>query len=830
MQIGFDEIAVLREVHRAGGMVAIKDARVQKIRDWPTPTSTLDVRQFFGVAQSTREWIKNFGEILRPVRTKIIENDDWQWTDVDQLSFDLTKGLWAAAQKVGDTWRFVPLLYDSFLFNKAERNYGTYKRELRALTTFADKHAHLFSSTKQSTIFTDHKLLTGFMNPVADGIYLRWQEKLRPLNIRIEFIEGKGKVAADGLSRAIFNDDRTPTHVTDKLAEELQKHKEDTKEWIWKDGKGGYEDVLATLTWGDKDDYLATAVDVNMIGQTKPPTLMVIWYSTCKIRMHKGHCSECERQTIEQQRHQSRYEDEEGSWMPLGTPVPELAHVATDDEAALATEVNNITATPTAEHPQIASCLSIGTEIKCLHRLQYGSDCVRNYCDHDCCKPFDQAPIITIINRDNLPESDGRKEEQELAMDMQDYQDNWYGDITKLINGVYLVTFDENEAYGIITVNMVTRHPHNNFTAVHNFGSPMLHLKTYEKATTDSGTVEPSPDKETETVIAAVNRVFNRSTDPVAAFFDPGTESAMLSSWLTSCGIYNKPSPTGSRRLTGTVENMLRVIRRCLERSSKSAIVDSRGHPLNTLANWSEEVSKAMKDANHRHIAHLGFSPVQIRLGLQPEELADKVECPTVRRQQLLEPLHAATEADRIGNAYNSLAPDPHEAYQTLHMINHLLNRHTVQHAIRRADHRTKELRHRNHNAHLHSQPLKVGDLVLLKNQHLRQKSKEPPWIGVFKITAHTPDSQHSFVLSAVKNDKQLQGHHHADHLQLFTPRTGYLAALDKHLLMPPPVTLAPSKSKKDKRLKSKSKSKNRMEQHNERSTGITTKTVERTT
>ncbi|KJX99069.1 hypothetical protein TI39_contig374g00030 [Zymoseptoria brevis] len=56
---------------------------------------------------------------------------------------------------------------------------------------------------------------------------------------------------------------------------------------------------------------------------------------------------------------------------------------------------------------------------------------------------------------------------------------------TKLVNGVYHVTFDENEAYGTITVNMVTRHPRNNFTAVHNFGNPMLHLKTYEKATTD---------------------------------------------------------------------------------------------------------------------------------------------------------------------------------------------------------------------------------------------------------------------------------------------------------------------------------------------------------
>jgi hypothetical protein len=56
---------------------------------------------------------------------------------------------------------------------------------------------------------------------------------------------------------------------------------------------------------------------------------------------------------------------------------------------------------------------------------------------------------------------------------------------SQLISGVYQVIISEDEAYGIITVNMVTKHPDNNIVACHNFGNRMLHLKTYEKATTD---------------------------------------------------------------------------------------------------------------------------------------------------------------------------------------------------------------------------------------------------------------------------------------------------------------------------------------------------------
>ncbi|KAK4505698.1 hypothetical protein PRZ48_003663 [Zasmidium cellare] len=58
---------------------------------------------------------------------------------------------------------------------------------------------------------------------------------------------------------------------------------------------------------------------------------------------------------------------------------------------------------------------------------------------------------------------------------------------TILIDGVWDVTIDPEEAYGTVTVNMRTHKPSTNVTASHNFGSRMLQRKTYEKASTDVG-------------------------------------------------------------------------------------------------------------------------------------------------------------------------------------------------------------------------------------------------------------------------------------------------------------------------------------------------------
>lgn len=76
--------------------------------------------------------------------------------------------------------------------------------------------------------------------------------------------------------------------------------------------------------------------------------------------------------------------------------------------------------------------------------------------------------------------------------------------------------------------------------------------------------------------------MFNRSIDPIVVFYNLGTEFAIVKDYLYSQGIYVRPRATGSKRLTSIVENLNRIIRRCIEKSILYDI-NKNGHLVNRL-------------------------------------------------------------------------------------------------------------------------------------------------------------------------------------------------------------------------------------------------------
>jgi hypothetical protein len=52
------------------------------------------------------------------------------------------------------------------MFSPVERNYGTYKRGLRAIIYFVTKYSHMLSRPHLSTIWTDHKPITTFLTGI----------------------------------------------------------------------------------------------------------------------------------------------------------------------------------------------------------------------------------------------------------------------------------------------------------------------------------------------------------------------------------------------------------------------------------------------------------------------------------------------------------------------------------------------------------------------------------------------------------------------------------------------------------------------------------------
>jgi hypothetical protein len=112
-----------------------------------------------------------------------------------------------------------------------------------AIVEFCWKYEYMLRGNQESTVFTDHLPITFFLKcSLVEGIYARWACELRNLNIRIEYIPGPKNKAADALSRTIFPDDDCEYDFAEYS--EMGENENGEPQWIWKDGKGEYEELL----------------------------------------------------------------------------------------------------------------------------------------------------------------------------------------------------------------------------------------------------------------------------------------------------------------------------------------------------------------------------------------------------------------------------------------------------------------------------------------------------------------------------------------------------------------------------------------------------------
>ncbi|POS83256.1 hypothetical protein EPUL_005456 [Erysiphe pulchra] len=202
MKLFVHDVLALGIIHKAGGILQIKEDRARLIRAWPIPMSSSDVAAFLGAIGITRRWVKNFAEISRPL-TCLTGKVDWKWESAKQVSFEILRekcsttveifgyefdqpvNLYSDASKFaggccitqmrGSSSIEVATLYDSFIFSPTQINYGTYKRELCAIVEFCRKFEYMLRSlSSTSIIWTGHQPIVRFLDSLHhEGIYAR---------------------------------------------------------------------------------------------------------------------------------------------------------------------------------------------------------------------------------------------------------------------------------------------------------------------------------------------------------------------------------------------------------------------------------------------------------------------------------------------------------------------------------------------------------------------------------------------------------------------------------------------------------------------------------
>ncbi|GJX24682.1 putative reverse transcriptase domain-containing protein, partial [Tanacetum coccineum] len=173
--------------------IHVDPAKIESIKDWTSPKSPTEIRQFLGLAGYYRRFIEGFSKIAKPMTKltqKKIHEDFIAYCDASK------KGLGVVLMQ-----REKVIAYASRQLKIHEKNYTTHDLELGAVVFALKIWRHYLYGTK-CTVFTDHKSLQHILNQKELNMrQRRWLELLSDYDCEIRYHPGKANVVADALSR-----------------------------------------------------------------------------------------------------------------------------------------------------------------------------------------------------------------------------------------------------------------------------------------------------------------------------------------------------------------------------------------------------------------------------------------------------------------------------------------------------------------------------------------------------------------------------------------------------------------------------------------------------
>ncbi|GJV60525.1 reverse transcriptase domain-containing protein [Tanacetum coccineum] len=203
--------------------IHVDPAKIESVKDWASPKTPTEIRQFLGLAGYYRRFIEGFSKIAKPMTKLTQKKVKFEWGDKQEAAFQLLKqklcsapilalpegsedfivycdasikGLGAVLMQ-----REKVISYASRQLKIHEKNYTTHDLELGAVVFALKIWRHYLYGTK-CTVFTDHKSLQHILNQKELNMrQRRWLELLSDYDCDIRYHPGKANVVADALSR-----------------------------------------------------------------------------------------------------------------------------------------------------------------------------------------------------------------------------------------------------------------------------------------------------------------------------------------------------------------------------------------------------------------------------------------------------------------------------------------------------------------------------------------------------------------------------------------------------------------------------------------------------
>ncbi|GJT16573.1 putative reverse transcriptase domain-containing protein [Tanacetum coccineum] len=203
--------------------IHVDPAKIESIKDWESPKTPMEIRQFLGLAGYYRRFIEGFSKISKSMTKLTQKGVKFDSGDKQEAAFQLLKQMLCSAPilalpegskdfvvycNASHNGLCVVLMQREKLISYAsrqlkihEKNYATHDLELGSVVFSLKLWRHYLYGTK-CMVFTDHKSLQHILNQKELNMrQRRWLELLSDYECEIRYHPGKANVVADALSR-----------------------------------------------------------------------------------------------------------------------------------------------------------------------------------------------------------------------------------------------------------------------------------------------------------------------------------------------------------------------------------------------------------------------------------------------------------------------------------------------------------------------------------------------------------------------------------------------------------------------------------------------------
>ncbi|GJX93544.1 putative reverse transcriptase domain-containing protein [Tanacetum coccineum] len=201
--------------------IHVDPAKIESIKDWASPKTPTEIRQFLGLAGYYRRFIKGFSKIAKSMTKLTQKGIKFDWGEKEENAFQLMKQKLCSALIVAlpeGSEDFVVycdashkglgvvlmqrekvIVYASRQLKIHEKYYTTHDLELGSVVFALKIWRHYLYGTK-CTVFTDHKSLQHILDQKELNIrQRRWLELLSDYDCDIRYHPRKANVVADAL-------------------------------------------------------------------------------------------------------------------------------------------------------------------------------------------------------------------------------------------------------------------------------------------------------------------------------------------------------------------------------------------------------------------------------------------------------------------------------------------------------------------------------------------------------------------------------------------------------------------------------------------------------